>query len=255
MNEVIDWSPYRSFGTSPTARSVVRVSGALLELAHPPAKSAEARNAARLEQARKKLEAAMDRRGKVSDGGTDGRTVDLRADRAWGALELRLRAWGSLTGELGDDHAKVTRARELVVALYADGTEFLKLPYAEQEVEMDRLLRLIEADSLERDLVALAGREFVDAVKSVQGDYSAMVSSMLARDEQKERVVTLVRDVVRAVENYAGAVIGAVDHEDSADVERVRKLLAPLANHRASVASREGSKEKSEEPSPEPPKG
>lgn len=183
---------------------------------------------------------------------SETRLVDQRADRAWGALELRLRAWVSLGLVLGEDHEKVRKARDLSAALFADGLEFLTLPYAEQDVEMDRLLAHIDAASLERDLVSLAGREFVDAIKDVQPDYSAMVSAMLSKDDKQERVVLLVRDVVRAIDAYAAAVIVAIDEEVPAEVAHARTLLAPIANAR-SAADRDRSA--SARKAPEPPEG
>lgn len=245
-----DWTPYYTLGSSPSARSVLRVGAALVESADSGLSRSVARNARRLDERLKALRAALDRRGVPAAPVADSRAVDLRADHAWAAAELRLRAWVVLADTLGQEHAKVVRARELIAALFADGTEFLKLPYAEQEVEMDRLLRLIDSESLERDLVSLAGREFVDAIKLVQPEYAATVAAMLTRDDQKERVVTLVRDAIRAIEQYSASVVGAVDDEDPASVSHVRKLLAPIANHRALAAQRDEKPVPDDEPKP-----
>jgi hypothetical protein len=249
-NPVTDWTPYYSLGSSPTARSVLRVGAALVAEADPALSRSVARNAARLDARLKQLSAALDRRGIPSEPGVDSRAVDLRADHAWAAVELRLRAWLVASDALGESHAKVLRARELTAALFADGTDFLKLPYAEQEVEMDRLLRLIDSESLSRDLTSLVGREFVDALALLQPEYASMVAAMLTRDDQKERVVTLLRDAIRAIEQYASSVVGAVDDEDPASVSHVRKLLAPIANYRALAAQRD---EKSPPDEPAPP--
>ena len=243
-DDTLDWNPYRSFGTTPTARSALRVTRALLDLHDHRAAGAIKRNHGRLQQANERLGAALDRRGATGTDGVDGRPVDLKADRAWGAMETRLLAWVTVGAVLGEAHAKVGRATELLAALFANGTEFLKLPYVEQDVEMERILRLVDSASLERDLVSLAGKEFVDALVSVQPEYSAMVRAMLERDEQKERVVGLVRAVARAAEDYSNSVIGVVDAQDPDSIATARRLLAPLFNHRSGVAAREGGSEK-----------
>jgi hypothetical protein len=77
----------------------------------------------------------------------DSRKLDNEADRAWGALRMRIEAMAMLSPAITP---KAKRAAEIAASLFAGGTEFLKEEYASQRTSMGSLLKRIDDEKLEK---------------------------------------------------------------------------------------------------------
>jgi hypothetical protein len=167
----------------------------------------------------------------------DSRVLDNEADRAWGGLRMRIQGMAML---LASKFPKAKRAAELDVLLFADGMEFLKAEYGSQSTGMAAILNRIDADGLQADIDAIAGDEFLKAVRDVQPRYEAMVSERLRRDKATgQNLLETTRGLQAAIVNYATKVLGTIEHDDPDTVEAARVALLPIANHREAAAVRD----------------
>jgi hypothetical protein len=138
----------------------------------------------------------------------DSRVLDNEADRAWGALRMRLQAMAMLSPER---FPKTKRAAELDTVLFVDGLEFLKAEYKSQSTSMAVLLKRIDDDHLEADVNAIAGPDFLKAIRDVQPRYEAMVSERLRRDNATgQNLSATVRGLQAAIVNYASKMVGTI---------------------------------------------
>lgn len=165
----------------------------------------------------------------------DSRSLDNEADRCWGAFRLRVQAMAMLRPDV---YPQAQRAVEIDGKLFPQGTEFLKSEYASQSTSMGTVLLTIEQEGLENDVNAIIGAEFLAAVRDVQPRYEAMVRERLRRDKAAgQNLFETIRAIQAAIVNYAGKVIGAIEHDDPATVETARIALLPILNHRDAVAA------------------
>ena len=166
----------------------------------------------------------------------DSRALDSEADRAWGGLRMRIQGMAML---LPDASKKAPRAAELDALLFGGGMEFLKAEYSSQSTSMGAVLKRIDQDELQADVDAVAGPEFLKALRGVQPRYEAMVSERLRRDTAMgQNLLETTRGLQAAIVNYASKVIGTIDHEDPATTEAARVALLPIANFRETAAGR-----------------
>jgi hypothetical protein len=150
----------------------------------------------------------------------DSRVLDNEADRAWGGFRMRLQAMAMLSV---DRFPKAKRAAELDALLFAGGTEFLKAEYDSQSASMAAILKRIDDDGLRKDLDALAGPEFLQAIRDVQPRYETMVSERLRRDKAAgQNLSETTRGLQAAIVNYAGKLIGTIEHDDLGTAEAAR---------------------------------
>ena len=166
----------------------------------------------------------------------DSRELDNEADRAWGGLRMRILGMGML---LPDAFPKAKRAAELDALLFTGGMEFLKAEYSSQSTSMGAILKHIDEDDLQADIDAIAGPEFLKALRDVQPRYEAMVSERLRRDKAVgQNLLETTRGLQAAIVNYASKMIGTIDHEDPATTDAARVALLPIANFREAAAVR-----------------
>lgn len=166
----------------------------------------------------------------------DSRVLDNEADRAWGGLRMRIQAMAMLSPER---YPKAKRAAELDVLLFAKGTEFLKAEYEAQSTSMSAILERIDEDSFSGDLDAIAGPEFLLAIRDVQPRYQVMVSERLRRDKATgQNLSDTTRELQAAIVNYASKVVGTIEHDDPQTAEAARIALLPITNHREAAAAR-----------------
>lgn len=161
----------------------------------------------------------------------DSRDLDNEADRAWGGTRFRFVGMSMLSP---DKYPKAKLAAELDARLFgAGGTEFLRADYPTQSTAMGAILERIDADGLQADIDAVAGPEFLKAVREIQPRYAAMVSERLRRDKAMgQNLLETTRGLQEAIVNYARKVIGTIEHDDPATTEWARLALLPIANHR-----------------------
>jgi hypothetical protein len=166
----------------------------------------------------------------------DSRVLDNEADRAWGALRLRLQALAMIT-----EHAKADakRAAEVDFALFQGSTEFLKAEYSVQSSRMGAILQHIDGEKLGADLDRLAGKAFLAAVRDIQPRYEAMVKERLRRDNASgTNLSDTLKSLQDAITHYATKVCGMVELDDPKSEEAVRVALLPILNHRQNAASK-----------------
>lgn len=157
--------------------------------------------------------------------------LDLRADRCSKAVKLRLEAW-----PLIDGGEKARRASEHLRLLYPQGLQFTKASFAVQDAEMRRMVTEMKDPELAESLDELVGPEFIKAFKKVTKQYSKMVKAMGHVTATSVDLRTVVTEMQTAIVQHASRVLGELDDDDAASVERVRMLLAPIDNFRARAA-------------------
>jgi len=173
-------------------------------------------------------------------GGEDSRVIDQLADSLWSALRARLQAYAVLPFE---DFPRSARADELLLTLFgADGLVFLKDPYPVQLSTMDTLLKRIDEDKLQAEIDALAGPEFLAAIRKVMPRYGTMVKAMLRRDDASgQNLLDHVRAIQRAIVEYATKVCATVEDDEPGTADAAREALRPIANaHEQATPSRRG---------------
>jgi hypothetical protein len=165
----------------------------------------------------------------------DSRKLDNEADHCWGGFRMRGQATAMLRPDL---YPQAARAAALDAKLFAQGTEFLKSDYASQSSGMATVLHTIEQEGLEAEVKEIIGADFLAAVRDVQPRYEAMVRERLRRDKAAgQNFFETIRALQAAIVNYAGKVIGSIEHDDPATVETARLALLPIVNHRDAVAA------------------
>jgi Family of unknown function (DUF6261) len=171
----------------------------------------------------------------------DSRALDNEADRCWGGLRMRLQALAMLPAAR---YPRARRAAELEAKLFGEGTEFLKAEYTVQGPAMAAILQRIDEDKLAAEVDALAGPDFLKALRDVQPRYEAMVSERLRRDKALgQNLLETTRALQAAIVNYATKLIATIDDEDPESVEAVRVALLPIDNFRKDAARPASSEE------------
>lgn len=161
--------------------------------------------------------------------------VDYVADRAAKAVKLRLEAWPLV----GDDE-QGRQAVELLAVLYPNGLQFTRAAFAVQNAEMHRMLTEMKTPEVAAALDELVGPKFIKAFKQAAKKYSTMVKAMgrTVRSDVDQRAVVI--GMQTAIVQHASRVLGELEDDDPASVERVRGLLAPIDNFRARAGANGG---------------
>ncbi len=250
MNDAFDASPYVRPPILNVA-SAVGLSRALLA-ALPKDAPAAVRKAARKLRARARTLQDAWREAESLAKAEDPRPADQAIDGAWAALRARLDAWASLDAGA---FPRATRAAELSAALFPDGLGFLALPYAEEWAESQRRLQRIDAEDLAKDLDALAGKDFLEAVRAAHARYGQAIGVTAARKGETRSLAEPLREASRAVVAYALQVVAAAQEaDDEPTATRWLRALRPIDDHRADQARRAKSKGQAAEPTPDAPR-
>jgi len=180
------------------------------------------------------------------------RDIDLAADQAWSALRDILDALSRLPSTY--DRAK--KARLLVSSVFPEGTGFLRLPYSEQYVQMDTILRRIDESGLTKSIDAVVGPELLLEIRAVHLRYGAMCTRRLNDKGPADSLTFHLRALQRSVVEYATSVASTVDSDDPASIALALDALRPIDNHRQQVASArrpESGPPATPDPAPSPP--
>ncbi|MCA9709859.1 MAG: hypothetical protein KDK70_28730 [Myxococcales bacterium] len=212
---------------SPAA--MLSLARALLAAADPAPSEVVASRLDRLRAATDELQAAWVEVSRPEVPAENPQPYDLALDRAWGSLRARLAAWEQLDRPPG-----AGPAQELRALLFPTGLDFLQLPYAEQWAQSERRLALVDADGLAESIDALAGPQFLLAVRQAQADYGRVLGITDAKPAQPDaaRVLEPVREVRAAIASYARAVVGLTDEVDDEAVAAMQQQLRPLVDAR-----------------------
>lgn len=214
---------------------------------------------ANVKKARKSLEATADEaeaeltarnRALGAYPEEDSRALDNLADRAWGALRMRIDAMAMLDPS---EFPLVSDAVELGARLFPSGTGFLSLDYAQQATAMSAELRLVDEDGLGKRIDKVAGPQFLAAVRGIQPRYERMVQERMRRDAATgQNLLETARELQAAIADYAQKVVGMVDRDDPDTVAVVREMLRPIDAFREAM-SRAPAAEPEADAQPTPP--
>lgn len=154
--------------------------------------------------------------------------LDLRADRNAKAIKLRLEAW-----PLVESGERARRASDHLRLLFPDGLQFTKASFAVQDAEMRRMVAEMQRPELAESLDELVGEAFLKPFRKVTKQYSKMVKAMGHATATSVDLRGILSEMQTAIVQHASRVLGELDDDDPASVERVRGLLAPIDNFRA----------------------
>lgn len=160
------------------------------------------------------------------------RPLDVAFDNAWGALHGRLTSAARLPHESAP---LAKRAGELLDALFPDGLAFVLTDYETEWNEGEVRLGRIAEEGMERELVEIVGRLYLDHVRSAQ---TALGDALgVGREARRAPAPTGLQDSLTAlgqrISSYVRMLSAEVDQSDEASVKRFLDAIAPLDAHRA----------------------
>jgi len=170
-------------------------------------------------------------------GEEDSRPIDRAGDNSWGALRGRLQAYTLLPVEVYPD---AKRAAEILASLFGEaGLSFLTESYPEQYAIADSVLRRIDEEGFAVDIDRIAGKEFLENVRTQHVAYGKMVTGVLQREATlSEDLGEHVRAMGQEIVDYATKVIATVERDKAATILAARSALRPLDAFREATQRR-----------------
>ncbi len=178
------------------------------------------------------------RRKAMAKGSTDeSRPIDRATDTSWGALRSRLQAFALLPRETYPD---AQRATEILASLFGEaGLSFLTESYPEQYAIAESVIRRIDGENLVADIDRLAGKEFLENVRTQHAAYSQMVQGVLQREESiTEDLNEHVRAMSQELVDYAMKVLASIERDKPATISAARAALRPIDAFREATQRR-----------------
>lgn len=124
-------------------------------------------------------------------------------------------------------------AKELHNHLFGlDGTDFLRLPFNEQVVQMARRLEFIHKSPKAMTYEELLGEGLLTTLGELQIHYDEMVHSRTMRDKTVTNIKELRHTAQRHITLYASTVLATMDEQDPDSVERAIEALRPIRSAR-----------------------
>jgi len=157
----------------------------------------------------------------------DARPIDRGADNSWSALRTRLQAYAMLPQETYPD---AKRAVEILYALFGEsGLSFLTESYPEQYAIADSVIRRIDEEGFAADIDRLAGKEFLENVRTQHAAYGKMVQAVLQREEAiADDLGDHLRAMGQEIVDYATKVLASIDRDVPATITAARTALRPI---------------------------
>ncbi|MRG95365.1 hypothetical protein [Polyangium spumosum] len=167
----------------------------------------------------------------------DSRPVDRAGDNSWSALRARIQAYTLLPEATYPD---ARRAADILAELFGEaGLSFLTESYPEQYAIAESVLRRIDGEGFATDIERIAGKEFLDNVRTQHVAYGKMVASMLQREAAlAEDLGAHVRAMGEALVDYATRVLATVERDEPETITRARKALRPIDAFREATQKR-----------------
>jgi hypothetical protein len=137
----------------------------------------------------------------------DKRPADLREDRAFAAVAMRLEALTLLPETIADSR----RATKLYTRLFPGGLVFLKLPYERQWAECEQRLRDIADGDIAEELRELVGAVALDELRAAHKNYGRAlgITSAKTATPSAPKVAEQLRAVLQSVADYALQLVAA----------------------------------------------
>lgn len=182
--------------------------------------------------------------------GVIDRILNARADV--GTIKTQFVAFGNCWGGMYDAllakrrlPASVTgagkRASAIIDRLFNDGIMFIRLESPAAWAEGDRRYRRIVELGLEREIGEVIGADYVEAARRATVELGEAIGTAKKPREVPSR--TGLADAMflfsRGISRYCRLLAAKVDETDAASVERFRKAVAPIDEHRSTRTPRE----------------
>jgi hypothetical protein len=184
-------------------------------------------------------------------GAMTKRNADHAVDNAVGALAQFLESWTRLPDSLPQAQLAATVRQ----ALFPEGLGFLNLPYEQEWAQVERRLRLMKSEGIDKDIERLGGAPFVKHLGEAQAAYGKVLGLTKAAELPPETVglyepLEALRSAMRL---YVIKVTAYRDESEPETVALADRLLRPLVSW-VSKPSKAGS-EAEPESDPEPEAG
>lgn len=230
-------------------RQGVALAIALLSALPAGAPEGVKRTARDLRKATVALQKAWSRRERAASKVKPGEKAkaDRRIDAAWGALKMRLEAFGMLPL---DTHPRAVRAQKLNAVLFPKGMGFLASQLDSEWSASEQILKRIADDELAVDIDAIAGPEFLAEVQAAHRVYGVVlgITQAIAPPEDVQPLLELLREVAAAMSDYTLQVLATVHRSKPETIAAVQQALHPLDRYRERAARRTPSKGGEAEP-------
>ena len=183
----------------------------------------------------------------------DSRPVDKAADHSWSALRSRLDAYAMLPEAV---YVDAKRAAEILARLFGEsGLAFLTASYPEQYAIAEATIRRIDGELFADDIDRIAGKEFLENVRTQHSAYEKMVAAVLQREKANaEDFSESINELGQALVDYATKVLASVDRKDPATIAAAIAALRPIDTFREATQSRQASGKEPEKAPEDPPK-
>ncbi len=156
------------------------------------------------------------------------KNVDHAVDTAWTGLMLWLGGWAKLP----DRYPQRAVANRIGSALFPDGLAFIQLPFKLEWAESENKLQRIESDRLDREIEALGGGAFLEALRAAHREYGEVLgmTGPASPAGQGAQVREALESFAKALRAYVVQVAAFGEAASDEAVQGVaRQLLAPLA--------------------------
>lgn len=186
-----------------------------------------------MEAARKEVQRV--REDRTSHAPAKVRPVLQRVNVAWGGFSHSVAASVSLLDDLGG--VKRERAVRVQGSLFPEtGGPDLNVDAATAYVDAQARIERIASAGLEADVIAVVGREHYDAVITTTAELGEALGVGEAPRSLPNgtALASALRAASHAVAHYAWKLLGAVDSDDPATIDRFVNALAPLIEHKVS---------------------
>jgi hypothetical protein len=233
MPPMFDPNLYNTVPTRTPGATLTLARGLLAAAAAKPTKMIAARLVKLREQA-SLLQQSWVAASRPAAAAESVRPLDVVLDRRWGALRSRLEGCVQL-GD--DDHAP--RAVRVLEVLFPTGLDFLKLPYADEWAESEKRLLLVKTDELDGEIVELAGKKYLPALREAHAAYGTAlgITEKKVTAADAARVVEPLRQLQAAIAAYARGVVGLVEDDDAKSVAAAQEQLEPIVRARRPVGA------------------
>ncbi|MGI5865705.1 MAG: hypothetical protein ACOX6T_27090 [Myxococcales bacterium] len=163
--------------------------------------------------------------------------LDRAVDSTVSAVYSRIEACERLPAEL---FPKAAKATELRLRLFPEGLSFLKKTHTEEWGYCQAIIERIDSEGLAADLEAIAGPEFLQALRTAHENFGRAIGKNSPRPEepQSANLLDSMREVSNAIKSYALKVLASVDAENPANIAAARAALKPIDDLREEQARR-----------------
>lgn len=166
----------------------------------------------------------------------DVRPFDVRLDRAWSVVDAGLERY---TIFAADDPDR-TSAAALQTRLFPNGLAFLRLPYAEQHAESQRLVDLIDEEDLREELDRLVGDVFLDELLLAHEAYGEAlgITKPAEASTPSVSIVEPLRALADAISAYVIQILAFAGLDPEKNTAPARQALDPIDRLRRAAARR-----------------